>query len=91
MKLALVRQGMYRDQENSHLGWPDHTWAQMNIILMSCNIGPRSSFKSVQRYKDISRSYYICLESFVREGTKAIDGRAFKSQRGLFFRAEEIL
>ena len=25
MKQALVRQGMHREQENSHLGWPDHT------------------------------------------------------------------
>ena len=25
MKQALVEQGMYREQENSHLGWPDHT------------------------------------------------------------------
>ena len=24
-KQALVRQGMYREQENSHLEWPDHT------------------------------------------------------------------
>ena len=25
MKQALVEQGMYRGQENSHLEWPDHT------------------------------------------------------------------
>ena len=25
MKQALVKQGMYREKENSHLGWPDHT------------------------------------------------------------------
>ena len=25
MKQALVGQGMYREQENSHLEWPDHT------------------------------------------------------------------
>ena len=24
MKQALVRQGMYREQENSHLEWPDY-------------------------------------------------------------------
>ena len=23
MKQGLVKQGMYREQENSHLGWPD--------------------------------------------------------------------
>ena len=25
MKQALGKQGLYREQENSHLGWPDHT------------------------------------------------------------------
>ena len=25
MKQTLVEQGMYKEQENSHLGWPDHT------------------------------------------------------------------
>ena len=25
MKQPLVQQGMYREQENSHLGWPVHT------------------------------------------------------------------
>ena len=25
MKQGLVKQGMYREQENSHLGRPDHT------------------------------------------------------------------
>ena len=25
VKQAPVRQGMYREQENSHLKWPDHT------------------------------------------------------------------
>ena len=25
MKQALVEQGMYREEENSHLEWPDHT------------------------------------------------------------------
>ena len=25
MKQVLVGQRMYREQENSHLGWPDHT------------------------------------------------------------------
>ena len=24
-KQGLVEQGMYREQENSHLEWPDHT------------------------------------------------------------------
>ena len=25
MKQGLVKQGMYREQESSHLEWPDHT------------------------------------------------------------------
>lgn len=84
MKQALVGQGMYRGQENSHFEWPDQTQTQMNIILMSCNIQLRNSFKTGQRYKDISRSYYICLESFVMEETKAVGGRVFKVREDYF-------
>ena len=25
MRQGLVEQGVYREQENSHLGWPDHS------------------------------------------------------------------
>ena len=25
MNQVLIKQGMYREPENSHLGWPDHT------------------------------------------------------------------
>ena len=26
VKQGLVKQGMYQEQENSHLEWPDHTY-----------------------------------------------------------------
>ena len=32
MKQALVRQGMYREQENIHLEWPDHTMSQLAFV-----------------------------------------------------------
>ena len=32
MKQALVEQGVYREQENSHLGWPDHTPVQRTFV-----------------------------------------------------------
>ena len=32
VKQGLVRQGMYREQENSHLEWPDHTCVQSEFF-----------------------------------------------------------
>ena len=32
MKQRLVEQGMYREQENSHLEWPDHTHTKTNTV-----------------------------------------------------------
>ena len=33
MKLGLVNQGVYREQENSHLEWPDHTLHHYMLCL----------------------------------------------------------
>ena len=34
MKQGLVQQEMYRKQENSHIGWPDHTGGNQNFDYM---------------------------------------------------------
>ena len=34
VKQALVEQGMYREQENSHLVWPDHTLPNLGKIII---------------------------------------------------------
>lgn len=42
MKQALVGQEVYREEENSHLGWPDHT-----IVILEEGEGPSLSNTSM--------------------------------------------
>ena len=38
MKQALVKQGLSREQENSHLEWPDHTAFECVCIVNTYNV-----------------------------------------------------
>ena len=54
VKLALVQQGVCRVQENSHLGWPDHTYyitnylqiLQLKATIISLFVSLRAPYKS---------------------------------------------
>ena len=54
VKQGLVKQGMYREQENNHLKWPDHLTAFLNVWKQDCSLMPED-IKSNKYAPDVTR------------------------------------